>query len=49
METGEKMETKSWKNFNIFEEAEKKEYIIWNTTRNDRHCEAFLVAFFQSF
>ena len=24
METGKKMETKSWKNFNIFEEAEKK-------------------------
>ena len=24
MEIGKKMETKSWKNFNIFEEAEKK-------------------------
>lgn len=51
METGKKkwklekkMETKSWKNFNIFEEAEKKGYTIWSTARNDRNYEAFLAA-----
>ena len=44
-----KWKLKAGKTLTYLRRQKKKEYIIWNTTRNDRQCEAFLVAFFQSF